>query len=168
VKGEVELPDYFDETSFDSYMRVVDVCVTLAGDDPFGDVDRGILTVSSKLMTYCWVNPPPHDNIQELRGLNGDQVLVGNRLLKSIRGKVKWDHEANYNCKCVLFLVNIRKDSEIREVNTKCLSGLLLKSTGEEKGQYERVGLLEVWGLEGLGGMSSSIWKLHWNGFPRF
>jgi hypothetical protein len=28
----------------------------------------------------------------------------------------------------------------------------LLKSTGEEKGQYERVGLLEVWGLEGLGG----------------
>jgi hypothetical protein len=152
VKGEVELPEYFDETSLDSYLRVDDVCVTLAGDDPFGDVDRGILTVSSKLMTYCWVRPPSRDNIQELRGLKAHEVLVGNRLLKSIRGEVKWDHEANYNCKCVIFLVNIRKVVKNREVYTKCLSGLLLKSTGKEKGQYERVGLLEVWGLEGLGG----------------
>jgi hypothetical protein len=28
----------------------------------------------------------------------------------------------------------------------------LLKNTGKGKGQYERVGILEVWGLEGLRG----------------
>jgi hypothetical protein len=149
VKGEVT-PPRMDETLLDSYIRVVDVRVTLASDNPFGDVDGGILTVSSKLFTYCWVNPPQHDNIHENVGLNDDEVIIGGRLLNPIRGQVTWDHEENYGRECALFLVNIRRATRLG--NTKCLSALLLKSTDKGKGRYERVGLLEVWGIEGLGG----------------
>ena len=145
VRGQVSLPEPW-ETPLHSYMRVVDVCVTLAGSDPFGDVDRGILTLSSKHMTYCWADLPQEKN----RGLNADEVLLGNWSLEPVRGKVRWDYAENYCSECVLFLVDIRNLLQFeRYKKDRVLNALVLKKTGKGKGQYERLGLFQVSELEG-------------------
>jgi len=147
VKGRVQFPEEW-ETPLHSYMRVVDVRVTLAGNDPFGDVDGGILTVSSNHIFYCWADPPHEKNM----GHNGDEVFIGNRSLKPIRGEVRWHYQESYTPQCVLFLVDIRNvfRSQLYQKD-RCLNALLLKKTGNEKGQYERVGRFQVSELEGDG-----------------
>jgi len=145
VRGQVASPKPF-ETPLHSYMRVVDVCVTLAGSDPFGDVDRGILTLSSKHMTYCWADLPHEKSM----GLNADEVLLGNWALEPIRGQVRWDYAENYCPECVLFLVDIRKLLQFeRYKRDRVLNALILKKTGKGKGQYERLGIFQVSELEG-------------------
>jgi hypothetical protein len=83
-------------------------------------------------------------------GHNGDEVFIGNRSLKPIRGEVRWDYEENYTSKCVLFLVDIRNLFKSQHhQKDRCLNALMLKKTGKEKGQYERVGRFQVSELEG-------------------
>jgi hypothetical protein len=145
MRGQVSLPELW-ETPLHSYMRVVDVCVTLAGNDPFGDVACGILTLSSKHMTYCWVDIPHEKSM----GLNADEVLLGNWSLEPIRGQVRWDYAENYCSECVLFLVDIRNLLQLeRYKKDRVLKALILKKTGKGKGQYERLGLFQVSELEG-------------------
>jgi hypothetical protein len=144
VRGQVLYPETW-VTPLHSYMRVVDVRVTLAGSDPFGDVDSGILTVSSKHVIYCWADPPHEKSM----GHNGDEVFIGNRSLKPIRWEVRWDYEENYTSKCVLFLVDIRNLFKSQHhQKDRCLNALMLKKTGKEKGQYERIGRFQVSELE--------------------
>lgn len=110
-----------------SYINILDIRLASEGCDPFGSIKEGILTVSSKFMISAIAK-------RDLRsGLS--TISIGD---KSIPGRITWDY-SEYQDHIYMFLplgiIGYQDSSYHRK-----FEGLLLKETGVQNGQYERVG----------------------------
>lgn len=111
------------------YINILDMRVASEGCDPFGSIKEGILTVSSKFM----IRAIARRDIRSFSGLS--TISTGD---KSISGRIMWDY-SEYQDHTYMFLplgiFGYQDSSYYRD-----FEGLLLKETGVQNGQYERVG----------------------------
>ena len=121
----------------ESHIKIIDVFVTLdwsSSVDPFGFVNGGVLTISSKIILRCAVDDM----------LN---ILIGQNMLS---GGVLWDYEVGKDLAKSCLLVPVGTfdcKAWVKELSgpEPCrLGSLILKPTGNKNGQYERLGSFEA------------------------
>lgn len=143
VDGEINFKS--DESSFFKpepeihYVKLDNVVVNLvqpAQSNQFGHINGGVLTILSRFLFHCTVTLE-------------DEVAVGKI---PFGGEIMWDHwedNQRHSAETLSILligrwVSPDSDGPIPDFLGMCKThGLLLKQTGKETGQYERVGLFE-------------------------
>lgn len=121
----------------EAYIEITGVDMTLKGDDPFGAVKSGIITVRSKSLILCNIPSPLHQH---------EPISIGG--LES--SHVCWDYK-DYSAKGLSNPILILPIGIASNAHT-CIPpsaedpiGLLLKRNHKENGQYERVGCFKTW-----------------------
>ncbi|KAF4632622.1 hypothetical protein G7Y89_g5502 [Cudoniella acicularis] len=111
---------------------IIDVQLDLNG-DPFGKVTGGILTLRSKFLAFCIIRLP---NCLPSHGCF--KISTG---VHSFEGQFQWDYEHQ---NCFLFPLGVFDDGN--KGLPQQLRGILIKSTGNKNGQYQRVGIFNIRG----------------------
>ncbi|KAF7905023.1 uncharacterized protein EAF01_005545 [Botrytis porri] len=114
----------------EAYIEITKVDVTLEHDDPFGGVKRGVLNVRSRSMIIYKIKSP----FDKYSGRSIGKISIR-------RYALKWDYtdcgsEGFWNSILIL-PVGILKAAGTEYIR---IEGILLRHTGQEDGQYERLG----------------------------
>ncbi|KAM3070195.1 hypothetical protein ACMFMG_003766 [Clarireedia jacksonii] len=121
------------------YIEIVDIVVTCDGIpvlDSFGLFDGGLLTIKTKYLLKCRVEstqPLSEDSWKKRVSFAHTEMVA----------LINWDYEYCHDEPCVLLPVGHfdQHGGEGRILQ----EGILLRATGQENGQYERIGVLSVW-----------------------
>ncbi|PQE06892.1 heterokaryon incompatibility protein [Rutstroemia sp. NJR-2017a BVV2] len=122
------------------YIEVMSAVVTLDGApilDPFGFFNGGALTIDTKYLLSC--------KVQSTQPLSEDswpkRVFFAHTELVAL---VNWDYQDCYD-PCMLLLLPVGHFDQYGGQGRILQECILLRPTGRENGQYERVGVLSVW-----------------------
>jgi hypothetical protein len=113
--------------------ELIEAQVTLAGSDRQGDVQGGVLIMKSKFPAFCTTKE------FDSQGSRQKTIPIASHSIEELKF---WDFEAAERHHHLMFPIAI-----FECVNDKTLSlkGLLLRRTGVANGQYQRLGMFQIW-----------------------